>query len=115
MSERLCVMRGRRPEPADLPDVLQRGGPDVVVGHVLGIRLAQGLDAATHDTTVRNKAPRPPPRRGHGSYGHGLSSGSSPPVTDSVSAAEAGRPTSHAAIAQEGPATTTLRAAPPLT
>ena len=55
--ECLRVMHGRRPEPADLPDVLQRRGPHVGVGHVLGIRLTQGLDAATHDTTVPNNRP----------------------------------------------------------
>src|ERR1700742_506416 len=42
------IAGGGRAEPADLPDVLQRGGLHVGVGHGLGVRGAQGLDRATH-------------------------------------------------------------------
>jgi hypothetical protein len=46
--EGLGVMTGRRTEPADLADVLESGGADVGVSHVLGIGLTKGLDAAAH-------------------------------------------------------------------
>jgi hypothetical protein len=46
--EGLGVMTGRRTEPADLADVLESGGANVGVSHVLGIRLTKGLDAAAH-------------------------------------------------------------------
>src|SRR5215472_15298962 len=52
--ERLGVMAGRRPEAADLADVLERGGPDVGVGDLLGVGLAECLNAAAHATTVRH-------------------------------------------------------------
>ena len=35
-------------EPAHLADVLQRGGVDVVVGDVVGVRLTESFDAAAH-------------------------------------------------------------------
>jgi putative Mg2+ transporter-C (MgtC) family protein len=50
--ERLGVMPGRGPESADLAHVLQGGGPDVLVGDPLGVRRAQGLDAAAHVLTL---------------------------------------------------------------
>src|SRR5919199_5175314 len=46
--ERLGVVRGRPPEPRDLADVLERRRLDVVGGHLVGVRRAQGLDAAAH-------------------------------------------------------------------
>ena len=46
--ERLGVVAGRRAEPADLADVLKRGGPHVGVGHLLGVGLSECLDAAAH-------------------------------------------------------------------
>ncbi len=46
--ERLRVVLGRALEPADLLDVLEGCGPDVLVGHVIGVGRAQGLDAAAH-------------------------------------------------------------------
>lgn len=46
--ERSRVVRRRGAEAGDLPDVLERGGPDVVPGHGLGEGRAQGLDAAAH-------------------------------------------------------------------
>src|SRR6267154_12897 len=48
VAERLGVMPGRRAEAADLPDVLQGGGADVVVGDLLGVRRAKGFDATAH-------------------------------------------------------------------
>src|ERR1700728_2490338 len=50
--ERLCVMAGRGAESADLPYVLERGGTHIGVGRVLGVRLAEGLDAAAHNRDV---------------------------------------------------------------
>src|ERR1700727_982393 len=60
--ERLSVVLGRPLEPADLLDILARCGPDVLVGDVLGVRRAQGLDAAAH---ACEGTPPPPqlPRR----------------------------------------------------
>lgn len=49
--ERGGVVRGGRTETGDLPDVLQRRGPDVLVGHLLGVRLTQGLDAPAHGSS----------------------------------------------------------------
>src|SRR5215469_6920490 len=46
--ERGGVVRRRGAEPADLPDVLQRGRPDILVGHLLSVRRAQGLNAPAH-------------------------------------------------------------------
>jgi hypothetical protein len=46
--EGVGVTRGRGTEAADLPHVLQGGGTDVGVGHLVGVRGAQGLDAAAH-------------------------------------------------------------------
>jgi hypothetical protein len=46
--EGLGVMPGGLPEAADLPDVLQGGRLHVRLGHVLGVGLSQGLDAAAH-------------------------------------------------------------------
>jgi putative Mg2+ transporter-C (MgtC) family protein len=48
----LCVMPGRGPESTDLAHVLERGGADVVVGDLLGVRRAQSLNAAAHATTL---------------------------------------------------------------
>jgi 2-(1,2-epoxy-1,2-dihydrophenyl)acetyl-CoA isomerase len=50
--EGLGVVTGRGPEATDLADVLERGGPDVGIGHVLGVRLAECLDAAAHNRDV---------------------------------------------------------------
>ncbi len=57
VAERLGVVPGGRAETADLPDVLQRGGTDFLVGHLLGVRRAEGLDASAHDPTVRPLGP----------------------------------------------------------
>src|SRR5690348_7332264 len=46
--ERGGVPRGGSAESADLPDILQRGCTDVSVGHLFGVRRAQGLDTAAH-------------------------------------------------------------------
>jgi hypothetical protein len=53
--ERLRIVPGRRAESADLPDVLERSGTDVSVGDLLGVGLAECLDAAAHasDVTLR--------------------------------------------------------------
>src|SRR5712671_4740505 len=67
VTERLCVVRGGRAETADLTHVLQRGRADVVVGHLLGVRRAQGFDASAHNPTVPGRP---------GGYG-----GVEPPVT----------------------------------
>src|ERR1035441_9554344 len=48
VTERLGVVPGGRAETADLPHVLQRGGADIVVGHLLGVGRAKGLDAPAH-------------------------------------------------------------------
>src|SRR5271166_2891408 len=66
VTERLGVVPGGRAETADLPDVLQRGGTDFLVRHLLGVRRAEGLDASAHDPTVRPwaGAPRVVPREG---------------------------------------------------
>src|SRR5689334_10028351 len=48
VAERLGVMPGWGTETADLTHVLQRGGVDILVGHPLGVRRAQGLDASAH-------------------------------------------------------------------
>src|SRR5581483_4162200 len=42
------IVAGGGAETADLPDVLQGGGPDVLVGDLLGVRRAEGLDASAH-------------------------------------------------------------------
>jgi hypothetical protein len=63
VAERLGVVPGGRAEPADLPHILERGGADIVVGHLLGVRRAEGLDASAHvsdrTTPVRAASPRP--------------------------------------------------------
>src|ERR1700722_17648720 len=65
------VAGGRGAEPADLPDVLQRGRADVLVGHCFGVRRAQGLNRTTHSGSVRvprwpgPTAYNPPRRRRH--------------------------------------------------
>jgi 2-(1,2-epoxy-1,2-dihydrophenyl)acetyl-CoA isomerase len=46
--EGVGVVPGGRPEAADLPHVLERGGPGVGLGDVLGVWLAECLDAAAH-------------------------------------------------------------------
>src|ERR1035437_9827618 len=48
VTERLGVVPGGRAETADLPHVLQRGGADIVVGHLLGRGAAEGPDAPAH-------------------------------------------------------------------
>jgi hypothetical protein len=48
------VVPGRSAETADLPDVLQGGGADVLVSDLLGVGRAEGLDAAAHNPTVRH-------------------------------------------------------------
>src|SRR6478672_13193266 len=67
VAERLGVMPGWGTETADLTHVLQRGGVDILVGHPLGVRRAQGLDASAHasDGTWRFTPVRavPPGRR----------------------------------------------------
>src|ERR1700722_14601208 len=55
--ERLGVVSGRGPEPADLPHVLQRCCSYVGLGHVGRIRLTECLDAAAH-----NRDATPPAR-----------------------------------------------------
>jgi 2-(1,2-epoxy-1,2-dihydrophenyl)acetyl-CoA isomerase len=50
--ERLSVVTGRGAEPADLADVLERGGSYVGVGDLLGVGLTECLDAAAHDIDV---------------------------------------------------------------
>src|ERR1700679_2516159 len=50
--ERSRVAGGRGPEAADLPHVLERGGPHVLVGDVLGVRGPQGLDASAHNGSL---------------------------------------------------------------
>jgi 8-oxo-dGTP diphosphatase len=57
MAERLSVMPGRRAKAADLAHVLQRGGADIVVGNLLGVGRAKGLDAPAHgyDGTRRGR------------------------------------------------------------
>jgi hypothetical protein len=52
VAERLGVVPGGRAETADLPDVLQRGGTDFLVRHLLRVRRAESLDASAHDPTV---------------------------------------------------------------
>ena len=63
--ERLSVMPCGGAESTDLPDVLKRGGPHVGVGHLLGIGLAESLDAAAHasDVTPGSVVPRPERRQ----------------------------------------------------
>src|SRR5262249_42531983 len=46
--ECLGVVPRRRAEPADLAHVLQGGGAHVFLSDLLGVRLAQGLDASAH-------------------------------------------------------------------
>src|SRR5215469_17600252 len=48
--ERRYVVAGRGAEPAHLADVLERGGPHIGIGDVLGVRLAEGFDTAAHET-----------------------------------------------------------------
>src|SRR5690242_2430336 len=48
VAEGLGVVAGGGAEAADLPDVLQGGGPDVRVGDLLGVGRAEGLDASAH-------------------------------------------------------------------
>jgi len=48
----LGVVASGSAESADLPHVLERGGPDVGVGHILRIGLAKCLDAAAHSGDV---------------------------------------------------------------
>jgi 8-oxo-dGTP diphosphatase len=64
-AERLGVMPGRRAEAADLADILQRGGADIVIGNPLGVGRAKGLNAPAHtsDGTLRARtAALPGPR-----------------------------------------------------
>jgi hypothetical protein len=64
LAEGLGVMPGGRAEAADLADVLQRGGTDVVVGYLLGVGRAKGLDASAHafDGTKGYSRPSKPSR-----------------------------------------------------
>ena len=51
----LCLAGVRK--PLTFRTYCKRGGPHVVVGHVLGIGLTQGLDAAAHEPTVGQAEP----------------------------------------------------------
>jgi hypothetical protein len=46
--ERLGVMPGGGAETADFPDILQGRGPHVIVGDLLGVRRAEGLNGTAH-------------------------------------------------------------------
>src|SRR5215475_2953611 len=48
--ERCRVVAGRGAEAAHLADVLERGGPYIGIGNVLGERLPKSLNAAAHET-----------------------------------------------------------------
>jgi hypothetical protein len=54
-SEGLGVGGRGRTHPGDLADVLQGGGFDIGRTGLLGVRRPQGLDASTHDVTVRRR------------------------------------------------------------
>src|SRR5215470_12815940 len=64
VAERLGVVPGGGAETADLPHVLQRGGVNVLVGYLLGVRRTEGLDASAHvlDGTRDYSRPRSPSR-----------------------------------------------------
>ena len=56
--ECLRVVAGRGAEPADLPYVLEGSGPDVCVGDLLGVGLAECLYAAAHASDVTPRSIR---------------------------------------------------------
>jgi len=50
--ERLCVVRAGEADATHRPHVLERGRMHVVVGDTGGVRRAQDLDIAAHETDV---------------------------------------------------------------
>jgi len=53
--ERLCVGRAGEAYATHRPHVLERGRMHVVVGHADGVRRAQGLDIAAHETDATSQ------------------------------------------------------------
>src|ERR1700676_1787666 len=73
LAERLGVVPGGGAETADLPHVLQRGGADIVMGHLFGVGRAKGLDAPAHsyDRTQGSGGMGPPGAGGLGGVPRG--------------------------------------------